>query len=202
MGSQNVGHYWATELNWTEDRRQLLLYYKVKVKVAQLCPTLCDTMDCHGIIQIRILEWVAFPLSWGSSHPRDWTQASHIAGGFFPSWAQGKPNNSGVGSLSLLQKIFPTQECNWDLLHYRQILYQLSYQGSLQSEAQSTMRCQIRMACLHVGVNWKWFLYVQVIRNNSHWSVSQVGLYLIFCYLRPRATNVRKRQPRSQMDVY
>ena len=41
---------------------------------------------------------------------------------------------------------------------------------------------------------------MQVIRNNSHWSVSQVGLYLIFCYLRPRATNVRKRQPRSQMD--
>ena len=40
----------------------------------------------------------------------------------------GKPKNTGVGSLSLLQ-IFPTQELNWDLLHCRQILYQLSYQG-------------------------------------------------------------------------
>ena len=46
---------------------------EVKVKVAQLCPTLCDPMDCivHGILQARILEWVAFPFSRGSSQPRD-----------------------------------------------------------------------------------------------------------------------------------
>ena len=39
--------------------------YEVKVKVAQLCPTLSDIMDytVHGILQARILEWVAFPLS-------------------------------------------------------------------------------------------------------------------------------------------
>ena len=46
---------------------------KVKVKVAQLCPTLCDPMDytVHGILQARILEWVAFPFFRGSSQPRD-----------------------------------------------------------------------------------------------------------------------------------
>ena len=38
--------------------------------------------------------------------------------------------NTGVGSLSFLQRIFPTQELNWGLLHCRQILYQLSYEGS------------------------------------------------------------------------
>ena len=45
----------------------------VKVKVAQLCPTLCDPMEhtVHGILQARILEWVAFPFSRGSSQPRD-----------------------------------------------------------------------------------------------------------------------------------
>ena len=50
---------------------------KVKVKVAQSCLTLCDSMDCivHGILQARILEWVAF--SRGSSQPRDWTQVSN-----------------------------------------------------------------------------------------------------------------------------
>ena len=42
----------------------------------------------------------------------------------------GKPKNIGVGSLSLFQWIFPTQELNWGLLHCRWILYQLSYQGS------------------------------------------------------------------------
>ena len=45
---------------------------KVKVKVAQSCPTLCDHMDCiHGILQARILKWVAFPFYRGSSQPRD-----------------------------------------------------------------------------------------------------------------------------------
>ena len=40
----------------------------VKVEVAQLCPTLCDPMDytVHGILQARILEWIAFPFSRGS----------------------------------------------------------------------------------------------------------------------------------------
>ena len=62
---------------------------EVKMKVAQLCPTLCDPMDyaVHGILQARILEWVAFPFSRGSSQPRDQTQVSHIAGGFFTRWA-------------------------------------------------------------------------------------------------------------------
>ena len=44
---------------------------------------------------------------------------------------QGKPKNTGVGSLSLVQRIFLTQESNQGLLHCRWILYQLSYQGSL-----------------------------------------------------------------------
>ena len=47
-----------------------------------------------------------------------------------PSEPPGKPTNTEVGSLSLLQGIFLTQELNWGLLHCRRILYQLSYQGS------------------------------------------------------------------------
>ena len=57
----------------------------MKVKVAQSCPTLCSCMDyaVHGILQARILEWVAFPFSRGSSQPRDRTHVSRIAAGFF-----------------------------------------------------------------------------------------------------------------------
>ena len=44
--------------------------------------------------------------------------------------SQGKPKNTGIGSLSLLQKIFQIKELNQGLLHCRQILYQLSYEGS------------------------------------------------------------------------
>ena len=59
----------------------------MKVKVTQLCPTLCGPMDIvHGILQARILKWVAVPFSRGSSQPRDGTQVSHIAGRFFTSF--------------------------------------------------------------------------------------------------------------------
>ena len=80
----------------------------------------------HGILQPRILEWVAFPFSRGFSHPRDRTQVSRIAGRFFTSWA----TREAQESLSLLQWIFPTQESNQGLWHCRQILYQLSYEGN------------------------------------------------------------------------
>ena len=63
---------------------------KVSVVAAQLCLSLRDPMDCippgssvHGILQARILEWVARPSSRGSSQPRDGTQVSCITGRFF-----------------------------------------------------------------------------------------------------------------------
>ena len=62
--------------------------------VAQSCLPFCDPMVCslpgswvHGILQARILEWVAMPSSGGSSQPRDCTQVSLIAGRFFTVWA-------------------------------------------------------------------------------------------------------------------
>ena len=69
--------------DWTELK-------SVKVKVAQSCLTLWDAMDftsVYGILQARILEWVAFLFSRGSSQPRVLAQVFHIAGGFFTSWA-------------------------------------------------------------------------------------------------------------------
>ena len=59
----------------------------MKVKATQSCATLCDPMYyiVRGILQARILEWVAFPLSRGSFQPRDRTQVSLIAGRFFTS---------------------------------------------------------------------------------------------------------------------
>ena len=102
------------------------------MKVTQLCLTLCNPMDytVHGILQPRILEWVAFPFSRGSSQLGDQTQVSCIAGDSLLAEPQGKPKNTGMGSLSLLQRVFPTQESNWGLLHCRWILYQRSYHGS------------------------------------------------------------------------
>ena len=66
-----------TEVKWSE------------MKVTQSYQTLCDSVGytVHGILQARILEWVAFPFSRGSSQLRDHIQVSRIAGGFFASWA-------------------------------------------------------------------------------------------------------------------
>ena len=74
------------------------------VKVTQSCLTLWDPMDytVHGILQARILEWVAFTFSRGSSQCRDQTQVSHIAGGFFTSWATREANLAYIESIYML----------------------------------------------------------------------------------------------------
>ena len=89
---------------------------KAKVKVAQSCLILCNPMDIvHGILQARILEWVALPFSRGSSQPRDQTltQGSPtLQAHSLLAEPKRKPKNTGVGSLSLLQGIVPTFR-NW-----------------------------------------------------------------------------------------
>ena len=84
----------------------------VKVKVAQSCPTLCDPVDStvHGILQARILEWVPFPFSRGSSQPRDWTHVSCISRRFFTNWA-----TKGELYVKLKLTIF------WNSFHFRYI---------------------------------------------------------------------------------
>ena len=71
-----------------------------------------------------------------------------------PAEAQEKPKNTGVGSLSLLQWIFLTQESNQDLLHCRRILYQLSYQGIIIPGGEALLK---RTKCS--GVFQKWLLF-------------------------------------------
>ena len=106
--------------------------YSMKLKVAQSCPTLCDPMDytVHGILQARILEWVAFSFTRGSPNPGIEPRSPTLQTDSLPAEPQGKPKNTGVGSLSLLQRIFPTQELIQALLHCRWILHQLSHKGS------------------------------------------------------------------------
>ena len=122
-------------------------------EVAQSCPTLCNPMDCslpgssvHGIFQAKVLEWVAISFSRGSSQPRElnpghphceserkWKSLSHVRLFVTPwtIWSMDLSRSEyGVGSLSLLQGIFPIQGSDPGFLHSRQILNQLSHQGS------------------------------------------------------------------------
>ena len=123
-----------------------------KVKVAQSCPTLCDPMDCivHGIMQARILEWVAntgMGSHWGSSQPGIKPRSPTLQADSLRAEPQRKPKNTVVGSLSLLQWIFLTQELNRGLLHCRQILYQLSYEGS-PFDTELWLKIQLLHGCM------------------------------------------------------
>ena len=105
MGSQRVRQDWAHIHTHTHTFCEM---YSIvlgpselnEVLVAQSCPTLCDPRDCsltdfpvHGILQARILAWLAIPFSRGSSLPRGWTQVSWIAGRFFTTWSAREVNN-------------------------------------------------------------------------------------------------------------
>ena len=104
----------------------------MKVKVIQSCPILCDSMDysVHGILQGRILEWVTLPFSRGSSQSRNQTQVITLQVNYLPGEPQGKPKNNGVGSLSFIQRIFPTQELTGIFCTTHSVFYQPSYQGT------------------------------------------------------------------------
>ena len=81
-----------------------------------------------SLLQARILEWVDFPFSRLRNLPNLGIEPrSPASRDSLPAEPQGKPKNTGLGSLSLLQGNFPTQALNRGLLHCRQILYQLSY---------------------------------------------------------------------------
>ena len=140
-----------------------------KVKVTQSCPTLCNPMDhtIHGNLQARILEWVAFPFSRESSQPRDQTQVPPFQADSLPAEPQGKPRNTGVGSLSLLQWIFLTQESNQGLLHYRQILHQLSSQGSPSTTREVPLYSFEAIKC-----SCSWYCLIPVCFFKNTWPVS------------------------------
>ena len=107
------------------------------VKVAQSYPTLCDLI--HGPYS----PWNSpgqntevgkpFPSPGNLPNPGIKLRSPALQAGSLPAEPQGKPMNSGVDNLFLLQRIFPTQELNQGLLHCRRILYQLSYQRSPDS---------------------------------------------------------------------
>ena len=103
--------------------------------VTQSCPTLCNTMDCsppgssvHGDSPSTGVHCCVL-LQGNLPDPGTEPRSPALQVDSLPSEPPGKPINAGVGSLSLLQGIFPTQELNWGILHCRWILFQLSYQG-------------------------------------------------------------------------
>ena len=95
----------SVQLQWKSE-------FDSKLEVAQSCPTICNPLDyiVHGILQARILEWVAVPFSRVTSQPRDRTQVSCITGIFFTSWAIRAEKAMAPHSSTFAWKIPWTQE--------------------------------------------------------------------------------------------
>ena len=135
--SLSLGKIWSQEKMWASVRWDLILCLCL---VAQLCPTLCNPMDCSPPGSSLCGNSPGKNTGVGSCSPPGpppgdlpnpgiKCRSPTLQGDSLPAEPPGKPKNTGVGSLSLHQGIFLTQESNWGLLHCRWILYQLSYQG-------------------------------------------------------------------------
>ena len=127
--------------------------------------SLCDPMDdtVHGILWARILEWVPVSFSRKSSHPT--LQVDSLL-----AESPGKPKNTGVDSLSLVQGIFSAQELNQGILHCRWILYQcatriLSFKTYMLSLWERWMKKQNRKKALGNLQNYDKHKLMRILRH-------------------------------------
>ena len=109
-----------------------------------------------GILHEGILEWIACPPPGNLPNPGIIPRSPAPQVDSLLTEPPEKPKNTGVGNLSLPQGVFWTQELNWDLLHHRWILYQLSYQGSpiVQQDRKTRERCAARRNKARYMVHW------------------------------------------------
>ena len=146
-----------------------------KVKVARSCLTLCDPVDCsppsssvHGILQARILEWVAISFSLLQIQPRDWTQVLHIAGVFFTIWATREAQNQlSVQSLShvrlfaLLRYNLPMDRGAWRAMVHRVT------KNRTRLKQLSTAQCNLpTIKCTHFNCKKKKIRYLRSATQN------------------------------------
>ena len=129
---------------------------KIEVLVTQSCPSLCNCVDCsppgfsfHGILQVRILEWIATSFSRGSSWPRDRTQISCITLRFFTIWAPWETLNFA----NLYVKIFTLCSVLYCIVGFRNILWNKTYANFLKGGSLIIIR------------TWKW-------KRKSFWPFS------------------------------
>ena len=121
--------------NWTESRKkwnwiQEEIWKKRKWKSLSCVQLFATLWTIHEILQAEYWNRQLFPSPGDLPNQGMEPRSPTLQVDSLPSEPPRKPKNTGVGSLSLLQQIFPTQELNQGLLHCRWILYQLSYQGS------------------------------------------------------------------------
>ena len=165
---------WLSMHAWFWDTLLVTLNKVKESKSHSVEPDSLDPMDytVHGILRARILEWVALPFSRGSSQPRDRTQVSHIAGRFLPAEPQGKPKNTGLGRLSLLQQIFLTQESNREFFTNWTIMEALIQNNKSTNQLEPTGKFHLLcFSSSHVSMSELDHKESWVLKNWCYWIV-------------------------------
>ena len=119
---------WANKKITEEENNGMFEIFKKCVKVAS--PVWLFVTPWTIISKPEYWSRYPFPSPGDLPNPGIKPRSPALQADSLPAEPQGKPKNTGVGRLSLLQQIFPTEELYWDLLNCRWILFQLSYQGS------------------------------------------------------------------------
>ena len=143
----------------------------INSEVSESCSVAFDSLQPHGLYSPwnslgQNIGVGSLSILQGLPNPGIEPRSPSLQAGSLPAKLPGKPKNTGVGSLFLLQWIFLTQESNWGILHCRQILYQLSYQGSqminregcfLGEEQKDKRKLNFSLNCVTVKslVSWK-----------------------------------------------
>ena len=128
---------------------------------SQLCLTLCDPMECtvHGILQSRILEWVAFPFSRGSFTPKKMRSCWKILRSDRVYLYRKSNGDRASKRHQMMSNVHTTQGLN---PHCRQVLYQLSYQGNL-----------VQNRCSYLLSKW---IHIETLKLGRHISLSSFSL--------------------------
>ena len=150
-------------------KHRVISWEKVKVLVTQLCLTLWYATDCsltcsfvHGILQARILEWVAISFSKGSSRPRDQIQVSHIVGRFFTIWATREAQSQALmfcykAPVTLTSKNLPLT-----------IFLKCPFFGAQKSHSLPCFSFQFHLGVHHLYTNVSWSSVVDSFLFSSH----------------------------------
>ena len=140
----------------------------MKVQVTQLSPTLGNPWAVAHQASLfmefsRQEYWSGWPFPFLEDLPNPGIalRSPTLQEDSLPCEPPGKPKNTGMGSLSLLQGIFPAQELNLGLLHCRWILNQLSHQGSTHEYRLK------RLGMSKLGGSWLWSSVFQRVRKNK-----------------------------------
>ena len=182
MGWQRVRHDWATELNWTYDRSRRVLHVHLRKT--------CILLHLDGI-----WIWISESGSWSVMIDSLWPHR------LYSPW-NSPGHNTGVGSFSLLQGIFPIEGLNPSLMHCRQILSQLSHKGSPRilewvaysfSSRSSCPRNPTGVSCIAGGFFTNWAIrevflnFGNESRQSHHLNyflpICVLSFHFVYCFL-------------------